>query len=54
MSKKYRFQVPIYYYYEFVAESEDDALDQIILKKIEPNMIEAEPNWADAIEVSYE
>lgn len=54
MSKKYRFQVPVYYYYESKAESEDEALDQIILKKIKPNMIEDEPNWADAVEVGYE
>jgi hypothetical protein len=54
MNKKYRFQVPVYYYYEAEADSEDEALDKISLKKIKPSMIEDEPNWADAVEVGSE
>jgi hypothetical protein len=54
MSKKYRFQVPVYYYYEAEADSEDEALDKISLKKIKPSMVEDEPNWGDAVEVGYE
>ena len=53
MSKKYRFQVPVYYYYEVEADDEHKALDKITLEKIKPSMTEDEPNWADAVEVGY-
>ena len=52
MSKKYCFQVPVYHYYEAEADSEDEALDQIILKKVKPIQIDDFPNWDDAVEVT--
>lgn len=52
MSKKYRFQIPRYEYYEINAQCEEEALDQIILKKVKPSKVHDFPNWDDAVEVT--
>ena len=54
MNKKYRFQVPVYYYFEAEANSENEALDKIIFENIKPSMAEDGFTWEDAVEVGYE
>ena len=54
MSKKYRFQVPVYHYYEAEANDEYESLDKICSKNIKPSMVEDGPNWVDAMKVTDE